>query len=76
MPFHYIENIHAFIADSDIVKAVLTRLTEHSTFPNIIIRGKSIGGSDDLQALHAQRTLTKVLEQAGAVVRNDEGSGK
>ncbi|RDB24795.1 Glutaredoxin [Hypsizygus marmoreus] len=57
--------------DSEIIKTILTRLTQHSTFPNIVIRGKSIGGSDDLQALHAQRLLTKVLEQAGAVVRGD-----
>ncbi|KAG5638326.1 hypothetical protein H0H81_000744 [Sphagnurus paluster] len=62
-------------ADSDIFKIVLGRLTQHHTFPNVIIRGKSIGGSDDLQALHDQKQLTKVLERAGAVVRND-GSGK
>ncbi|KAG6911160.1 hypothetical protein DXG01_003900 [Tephrocybe rancida] len=58
------------LADDDIIKAILGRLTQHHTFPNIIIRGRSIGGSDDLQALHAQRTLTKALEQAGAAVRD------
>ncbi|KAG5722182.1 Glutaredoxin-C6 [Termitomyces sp. T112] len=61
--------------DDDIIKAILGRTTQHHTFPNILIRGKSIGGSDDLQALHAERTLTRVLEQAGASVRNS-GTGK
>ncbi|KAF9462433.1 glutaredoxin [Collybia nuda] len=57
--------------DSNIIKSILTRLTHHSTFPNIIIRGKSIGGSDDLQALHVQRDLIKVLVEAGAEARDD-----
>ncbi|KAF5385916.1 hypothetical protein D9615_002264 [Tricholomella constricta] len=61
--------------DSVIIKSILSRLTQHHTFPNILIRGQSIGGSDELQALHAQRHLTKVLEKAGAVVQKD-GSGK
>ncbi|KAG6831769.1 hypothetical protein H0H92_007921 [Tricholoma furcatifolium] len=61
--------------DDDVIKAILGRLTGHYTFPNIFLRGRSIGGSDDLQDLHAQRMLTKVLEQAGAAVR-DDGSGK
>ncbi|KAG6879660.1 hypothetical protein C0992_000102 [Termitomyces sp. T32_za158] len=55
--------------DDDIIKTILGRITQHHTFPNILIRGKSIGGSDDLQALHAERTLTQILEQAGASVR-------
>ncbi|KAG5342660.1 hypothetical protein C0989_010628 [Termitomyces sp. Mn162] len=63
------------VLDDDIIKAILGRTTQHHTFPNILIRGKSIGGSDDLQALHAERTLTRVLEQAGASVRNS-GTGK
>ncbi|GLB37409.1 putative glutaredoxin [Lyophyllum shimeji] len=61
--------------DSDIIKAILGRLTNRYTFPNIIVRGQSIGGSDDLQTLHAQRQLAKILEKAGAVLR-DDGSGK
>jgi len=32
----------AFADDGDFIKAVLTRLTERSTFPNVILRGKSI----------------------------------
>ncbi|KAG6857702.1 hypothetical protein H0H87_004118 [Tephrocybe sp. NHM501043] len=62
-------------SDDDIIKTILGRLTQHHTFPNIIVRGHTIGGSDDLQYLHAQRTLVNVLEQAGATVRNG-GSGK
>ncbi|KAF8160718.1 thioredoxin-like protein [Crassisporium funariophilum] len=61
--------------DGNVIKHLLTRLTHHSTFPNIIIRGRSIGGSDELQKLHANKTLTKLLEDAGAKPKSD-GSGK
>ncbi|GAA95581.1 uncharacterized protein L969DRAFT_311008 [Mixia osmundae IAM 14324] len=37
--------------DSANLKSLLGRLTLHNTFPNIIIGSRSIGGSDDLQAL-------------------------
>ncbi|KAG6869101.1 hypothetical protein C0993_001666 [Termitomyces sp. T159_Od127] len=57
--------------DDDIIKAILGRITQHYTFPNILIRGKSIGGSDDLQAMHTERILSQVLEQAGASVLGD-----
>ncbi|KAJ6629451.1 glutaredoxin [Mycena sp. CBHHK59/15] len=53
------------------VKHVLTRLTRHETFPNVIIRGKSIGGSDDLKKLHADRSLRRMLEGAGMTIRSD-----
>jgi glutaredoxin-related protein len=52
------------------IKHLLTRLTNHSTFPNILLRGKSIGGSDNLQALHANKSLKKLLEEAGATARS------
>ncbi|KAJ7028492.1 thioredoxin-like protein [Mycena alexandri] len=57
--------------DATQVKHVLTRLTRHATFPNVIIRGKSIGGSDQLQALHADKTLRRMLESAGMTIRAD-----
>lgn len=57
------------------IKHILTRLTHRSTFPNIIIRGKSIGGSDDLNKLHTNKTLVEMIEQAGATPRSD-GSEK
>ncbi|KAJ7091982.1 thioredoxin-like protein [Mycena belliarum] len=57
--------------DMSEVKHVLTRLTRHSTFPNVIIRGKSLGGSDQLQALHADKSLRRMLESAGMTVRGD-----
>ncbi|KAF9444771.1 thioredoxin-like protein [Macrolepiota fuliginosa MF-IS2] len=56
--------------DWNVLKALLTRLTHHSTFPNIIVRGKSLGGSDDLQALHATKSLVDVFKKAGVYVRN------
>ncbi|KIK09806.1 hypothetical protein K443DRAFT_671130 [Laccaria amethystina LaAM-08-1] len=57
--------------DNNVIKLLLSRLTHHSTFPNILIQGKSIGGSDDLFALHNDRTLAKMLERAGVTVRSD-----
>jgi glutaredoxin len=57
--------------DATQVKTVLTRLTHHSTFPNVVIRGKSVGGSDQLQALHADKSLRHMLEGAGITIRGD-----
>jgi len=48
-----------------LVKQYLTRLTQHSTFPNIIIKGRTIGGSDDLHQLHDGNSLRRILVAAG-----------
>ena len=61
--------------DGNVIKQVLTRLTNRSTFPNILLRGKSIGGSDDLNQLHADKLLAELIEKAGAIPRSD-GSAK
>ncbi|THH09553.1 hypothetical protein EW146_g8654 [Bondarzewia mesenterica] len=57
--------------DGDLIKAILTRLTSRSTFPNAILLGKSIGGSDDLHHLHRTGQLKPLLEKAGLKVRAD-----
>ncbi|PPQ63680.1 hypothetical protein CVT24_004565 [Panaeolus cyanescens] len=57
--------------DGNVIKHILTRLTKHSTFPNIILRGKSIGGSDDLLKLHENNALTKLLEDSGIKPQSD-----
>ncbi|KAJ3813165.1 glutaredoxin, partial [Lentinula lateritia] len=51
--------------DAAQLKTVLTRLTRRSTFPNILLRGKSIGGSDDLHALHNANALRDMFQEAG-----------
>ncbi|KAJ7623587.1 thioredoxin-like protein [Roridomyces roridus] len=53
------------------VKHLLTRLTNHGTFPNIIVRGKSLGGADQLQGLHSDKSLRRMLEAAGMTIRGD-----
>lgn len=57
--------------DEDFIKLILTRLTDHSTFPNIILNGQELGGSDDLHTLRAQGKLKKMFENAGMTVRED-----
>lgn len=54
--------------DGDFIKAVLTRLTGRSTFPNVIIHGKSIGGSDDITAMHKDGQLRQLFENVGFTV--------
>lgn len=56
-------------ADASYIKTLLTRLTYHSTFPNVILHGRSLGGSDDLMQLHEEDQLRQVLEKAGVEVR-------
>jgi glutaredoxin-related protein len=51
-----------FADDGDFIKAVLTRLTGRSTFPNLILRGQSIGGADDISAMHRDGNLRQVFE--------------
>jgi glutaredoxin 3 len=48
--------------DSDLIKLVLSRLTGRATFPNIIVKGKSIGGSDDIARLHGDGELAGMLQ--------------
>ncbi|KAJ3880070.1 thioredoxin-like protein [Lentinula edodes] len=57
--------------DAAQLKTVLTRLTRRSTFPNILLRGKSIGGSDDLHALHNANALRDMFQEAGVDVNGD-----
>ncbi|PPQ93182.1 hypothetical protein CVT25_007939 [Psilocybe cyanescens] len=52
--------------DGNVIKTLLTRLTGQSTFPNILLQGTSIGGSDRLQELHDQKVLKKIFQEAGA----------
>ena len=62
-----------FVDDGNVIKHLLTRLTHHSTFPNILLHGKSIGGSDALDELHESKALRKLLEDAGAFPRSSAG---
>ncbi|KIY44552.1 glutaredoxin, partial [Fistulina hepatica ATCC 64428] len=55
-------------SDGAQLKQLLGRLTNHSTFPNILVQGKSVGGSDDLHALHYRGELTAILQAAGVTV--------
>ncbi len=57
--------------DGDLIKAILTRLTGRSTFPNVVLLGKSIGGSDQLSELHREGKLKALLEVAGLKVQAD-----
>jgi glutaredoxin-related protein len=54
--------------DSLELKMALSRLTKHSTFPNILVNGKSIGGSDTLEHLHKEGSLKAIFEAAGVSV--------
>ena len=57
--------------DGDLIKSILTRLTGRATFPNVILKGNSIGGSDDIFALHQRGKLAPMLRKAGLQIRAD-----
>ncbi|TDL26174.1 thioredoxin-like protein [Rickenella mellea] len=61
--------------DSEHIKTLLTRLSHHSTFPNIFVQGVSLGGSDDLQRLHLSGELMTVLTNAGVDVQSEIADG-
>jgi len=56
-------------SDQHIIKRLLTRLTNHGTFPNVIVHGRSIGGSDDVATFHDAGQLKHIFESAGVSVR-------
>lgn len=41
--------------------------TGRKTVPNIIINGKSIGGSDEIAAMHKKRELAEAIRSFGSV---------
>mmetsp|Transcript_7090 Transcript_7090/g.24397 ORF Transcript_7090/g.24397 Transcript_7090/m.24397 type:complete len:128 (-) Transcript_7090:95-478(-) len=45
----------------------LKEITGQRTVPNIFIKGKSIGGCDDLTSLHKQGKLETKLKEAGVL---------
>ncbi|KAL1923505.1 uncharacterized protein VTP21DRAFT_8485 [Calcarisporiella thermophila] len=49
------------------IKQALTALTGRSTFPNVFINGQSVGGSDELQALHSKEELRTLLLKANVL---------
>jgi glutaredoxin 3 len=60
---------HPHTGDGDLIKAILARLTGRATFPNVIVRGASVGGADTLADLHARGKLAPMLRRAGIQVR-------
>ncbi|KAM6496965.1 Thioredoxin-like fold [Amanita muscaria] len=58
--------------DGALIKALLTRMTGRGTFPNTLVRGRSIGGSDDLFSLHESSKLAQILQDAGAEFRTQD----
>ncbi|RGB36851.1 thioredoxin-like protein [Rhizophagus diaphanus] len=53
--------------DADEFKKALIKSTYRSTFPNIFIDGKSIGGSDELATMHSNGRLSEILVDAGVL---------
>jgi len=56
-------------ADQHIIKTLSIRLTGRGTVPNVILKGKTIGGSDDIHALHNAGTLKATFEKVGVKSR-------
>ncbi|KAH9929601.1 glutaredoxin [Epithele typhae] len=58
-------------SDGPQVQAILKRLTKHATVPNIVLNGKSIGGSDHLEGMHAQGLLKTLLGGNGLKINGN-----
>lgn len=58
-------------ADGDILKRLLLRLTAHGTFPNVVVNGKSLGGSDDVRRLHETGKLKDIFLKANVDIRGN-----
>jgi glutaredoxin len=60
---------HATAEDGAVIQQILGRLTGRRTVPNILIQGNSIGGSDDVHALHASDKLVALFTENGVRVQ-------
>ncbi|KAI0709564.1 thioredoxin-like protein [Cerioporus squamosus] len=56
-------------SDGPQVQAILARLTGRSTVPNILLKGSSIGGSDDIHQMHDEHRLKRLLEEGGLTIK-------
>ncbi|KAJ3527796.1 hypothetical protein NM688_g8079 [Phlebia brevispora] len=54
--------------DGLFIQTILSRLTGRSTVPNIVLQGKSIGGSDDIHQIDDEGKLKSLLESNGVEV--------
>ncbi|OBZ70880.1 Glutaredoxin-C1 [Grifola frondosa] len=55
-------------SDGPQIQAILARLTGRTTVPNILLKGETIGGSDDIQNMHDEQRLKTLLEEGGLKV--------
>ncbi|KAI9226839.1 MAG: thioredoxin-like protein [Piptocephalis tieghemiana] len=63
--YHVIEvDLRPDMAD---IKRVLGRKTGRFTFPNVFIRGVSVGGGTNIQGLQEDDQLKKLLQDAGVL---------
>ncbi|KAI0663399.1 glutaredoxin [Cubamyces menziesii] len=58
-------------SDGPQIQKILSRVTGRSTVPNILLKGKSIGGSDELHRIHDEGRLKKLLEDSGFTVNGN-----
>ncbi|KAH9892691.1 hypothetical protein C8Q73DRAFT_68690 [Cubamyces lactineus] len=58
-------------SDGPQIQTILSRVTGRSTVPNILLKGKSIGGSDELHRIHNEGQLKKLLEDNGFTVNGN-----
>lgn len=56
-------HVRRLAADIKALSGLLKRRTHHSTFPNIVIGGRSIGGADDLEELAKDGHLDALLKE-------------
>jgi glutaredoxin 3 len=54
-------------SDGVAIQEYLYRLTDRRTVPNVFIKGKSIGGGDDTEAMYKSGQLKDKLRRAGAI---------
>ncbi|KAI0339901.1 thioredoxin-like protein [Trametopsis cervina] len=56
-------------SDGHIIQSILRRITGRATVPNVLLQGNSIGGSDDIQELHAKGQLRAMLQEGGLTLK-------
>eukprot|EP01026_Neomeris_dumetosa_P016535 TRINITY_DN162770_c0_g1_i2.p2 TRINITY_DN162770_c0_g1~~TRINITY_DN162770_c0_g1_i2.p2 ORF type:complete len:117 (-),score=26.01 TRINITY_DN162770_c0_g1_i2:91-441(-) len=55
------------VRNGSAIQGAVAKRTGRRTVPNVIVGGKSIGGGDDVEDLHAKGKLDGILREAGAL---------
>lgn len=63
------------VADEDVLKPLLLRLTDSTDIPILLIGGKTVGTFEEIRYMYNKGELAKAISAAGAIVDGAKKKG-